>query len=104
MPQIELKQAEKTDHQLIVNLMQFYNYDFGEWIPLSFADDGFFAIRPKLDYLASSTTIPFLILVDAQIAGFVIVDVEVHATGAQFNIGCATAGRCPCRRTRSRSA
>src|ERR1700759_4873582 len=81
MPQIELKQAEKTDHQLIVNLMQFYNYDFSEWIPLSFADDGFFAIRPKLDYFASSTTIPFLILVDAQIAGFVIVDVEVHSTG-----------------------
>ncbi|MFM0757306.1 GNAT family N-acetyltransferase [Paraburkholderia strydomiana] len=31
----------------------------------------------------SATTI----LVDAQIAGFVIVDDEVHATGAQFNIG-----------------
>ncbi|MBB4518243.1 hypothetical protein GGD68_007049 [Paraburkholderia fungorum] len=49
MPRIELKQADKTDHQPIVNLMQFYNYDFSEWIPLSFTDDGFFAIRPKLD-------------------------------------------------------
>ncbi len=72
MPKIELKQAEKSDHQLIVNLMQFYNYDFSEWVPLSFAEDGFFAIRPKLEYLASPTTIPLLILVDAQIAGFVI--------------------------------
>lgn len=42
MPRIELKQADKTDHQPIVNLMQFYNYDFSEWIPLSFTDDGFF--------------------------------------------------------------
>ncbi|CAB3740922.1 hypothetical protein LMG22037_06432 [Paraburkholderia phenoliruptrix] len=87
MPQIELKQAEKADHQLIVNLMQFYNYDFSEWVPLSFADDGFFAIRPKLEYLSSPTTIPLLILIDAQIAGFVIVDDEVHAAGAQHNIG-----------------
>lgn len=87
MRQIELKQAEKSDHQLIVNLMQFYNYDFSEWLPLSFAEDGFFAIRPKLEYLSSSTTIPLLILVDAQIAGFVIVDDEVHAAGAQHNIG-----------------
>src|SRR5258708_21375117 len=72
MPKIELKQAEKSDHQLIVNLMQFYNYDFSEWVPLSFAEDGFFAIRPKLEYLASPTTIPLLILVHSQIAGFVI--------------------------------
>jgi predicted acetyltransferase len=87
MPQIELKQAEQADHQVIVNLMQFYNYDFSEWVPLSFSEDGFFAIRPKLEYLSSPTTIPLLILVDAKIAGFVIIDDEVHVTGAQHNIG-----------------
>ncbi|WP_212745699.1 GNAT family N-acetyltransferase [Burkholderia sp. 4M9327F10] len=87
MPKIELKQAETSDHPLIVNLMQFYNYDFSEWIPLSFAEDGFFAIRPKLEYLSSPKTIPLLILVDDQIAGFVIVDDEVHVEGAQHNIG-----------------
>lgn len=87
MPKIELKQAEKSDHQLIVNLMQFYNYDFSEWVPLSFAEDGFFAIRPKLDYLSSPTTRPFLILADGDIAGFLIADDEVHAAGAKHNIG-----------------
>jgi predicted acetyltransferase len=87
MPQIELRQAEQSEHQLIVNLMQFYNYDFSEWIPLSFAADGFFAIRPKLEYLSRSTTIPLLILVEAEVAGFVIVDDEVHVAGAQHNIG-----------------
>lgn len=87
MPKIELKQAEKSDHQLIVNLMQFYNYDFSEWVPLSFSEDGFFAIRPKLEYLSSPTTRPFLVFVDGDIAGFLIVDDEVHATGAKHNIG-----------------
>lgn len=87
MPNIELKLAGTPDHQRIVNLMQFYNYDFSEWIPLPFAEDGFFALRPKLDYLASATTSPFLILVDGEVAGFVIVDDEVHAEGARHNIG-----------------
>ncbi|MGA3247717.1 MAG: GNAT family N-acetyltransferase [Paraburkholderia sp.] len=87
MLNIELKLAGTSDHQCIVNLMQFYNYDFSEWIPLPFAEDGFFAIRPKLDYLASPTTSPFLILVDGEVAGFVIVDDEVHCEGAKHNIG-----------------
>jgi hypothetical protein len=53
MQHIELKPAGKPDYQCIVNRMQFYNYDFTDWIPLPFAEDGFFAIRPKLDYLSN---------------------------------------------------
>ena len=87
MQHIELKPAGKPDYQCIENLMQFYNYDFTDWIPLPFGQDGFFAIRPKLDYLSNPTTIPFVILVDGEIAGFVTVDDEVNAAGAKYNIG-----------------
>jgi predicted acetyltransferase len=86
-PSIELHAAQRDELETIENLMQFYIYDFSEWLPLKLGDHGFFNIQPKLDYWRNPTTRPFLITVDGELAGFVTVDNETHIVGAEHNIG-----------------
>ena len=87
MPNIDLHPAQRDELQIIENLMQFYMYDFSEWLPLKLAGHGFFSIQAKIDYWRRPTTQPFLIHVDGELAGFVTVDDEIHVAGAQHNIG-----------------
>lgn len=87
MPHIELHPAQRDELETIENLMQFYMYDFSEWLPLKLGEQGLFKIQPKLDYWRQSATQPFLINVDGELAGFVTVDDETHLPGAELNIG-----------------
>jgi predicted acetyltransferase len=87
MPTIELHPAQRDELDTLENLMQFYMYDFSEWLPLKLADHGFFSIQPKLDYWRHPGTQPFLIRVDDELAGFVTVDTETQMAGAEHNIG-----------------
>lgn len=84
---VTLRKAVDAELHQIVNLLQFYNYDISEWIPIRFGPDGLIPLRPKLEYLRASSTIPYLILCDGHVAGFVVVDDEVSADGAVFNMG-----------------
>jgi predicted acetyltransferase len=87
MPNIELHPAHRDELETIENLMQFYMYDFSEWLPLTLAEHGFFPIQPKPDYWRQPATRPFLIKVDGELAGFVTVDNDTHIDGAEHNIG-----------------
>lgn len=87
MPSIELHPVERDELQIIENLMQFYLYDFSEWLPLKLAKHGFFALQPNDAYWRHPATRPFLIRVDGELAGFITVDEETHIDGAEFNIG-----------------
>lgn len=87
MPSIELHAAQRDELETIENLMQFYLYDFSEWLPLKLAKHGLFNIQPQLDYWRKPATRPFLIKVDGELAGFVTVDDNLHLDGAQYNIG-----------------
>jgi predicted acetyltransferase len=87
MNTVELIEAKGEDLQCIENLMQFYMYDFSEWLPIPFNDLGLFSIRSKVAYWARPSTKPFLILVNGDIAGFVSVDDEVTHSEVNFNIG-----------------
>ncbi|POA49016.1 GNAT family N-acetyltransferase [Pseudomonas sp. MPR-ANC1] len=87
MPTIELHPAQRDELQIIENLMQFYMYDFSQWLPLKLAEHGFFSIQPKDDYWRHPATRPFLIRVDGELAGFVTVDDTTHIAGAKHNIG-----------------
>jgi predicted acetyltransferase len=87
MANIELHPAQRDELEIIENLMQFYMYDFSEWLPLKLASHGFFSIQPKTDYWRHPATQPFLIQVDGELAGFVSVDNEIHIPGAEHNIG-----------------
>ena len=87
MPVIELHAAQRDDLDTIENLMQFYLYDFSEWLPLKLAGHGFFSIQPQVDYWRKPATRPFLITVDGELAGFMTVDDQTHLDGAQLNVG-----------------
>ena len=87
MPSIELHAAQRDDFDTLQNLMQFYVYDFSEWLPLELGEHGFFNIQPKLDYWRKPATRAFLIRVDGELAGFVTVDDDTHLEGAEYNIG-----------------
>jgi len=87
MPTIELLAAHRDELPIIENLMQFYMHDFSEWLPLKIAEHGFFSIHLKDDYWRNPATLPFLIRVDGELAGFVIVDDDTHIAGAEHNIG-----------------
>ncbi|MGH8389676.1 MAG: GNAT family N-acetyltransferase [Pseudomonas sp.] len=87
MPLIELHAAQRDELETIENLMQFYTYDFSEWVPLNFGEFGFFTLRSLADYWRKPATRPFLIKVDDEIAGFVTLDDETHLPGTQYNMG-----------------
>lgn len=87
MPSIELHAAQRDELETIENMMQFYTYDFSEWLPLKLGEHGFFNIQPKQGYWRKPATRPFLIKVDGELAGFVTVDDETHMASAEFNIG-----------------
>ena len=93
MTTVELLEAKGEDLQRIENMMQFYMYDFSEWLPLPFNDDGWFSIQSKAKYWAKSSTRPFLIAVNGETAGFVTVDDEVTHLDANFSIGYFFVGR-----------
>lgn len=87
MPSIELHAAQRDELETIENLLQFYMYDFSEWLPLKLDEHGFFSAQPKPDYWRKPATRPFLIKVDGELAGFATVDDETHIDGAEHNIG-----------------
>jgi predicted acetyltransferase len=67
--------------------MQFYMYDFSEWLPISLNDDGLFSIRPQHEYFSKPTTKFYVITVDGENAGFASVDDEVNHPDTNHNIG-----------------
>ncbi|MBC8999080.1 GNAT family N-acetyltransferase [Pseudomonas sp. N40(2020)] len=87
MHNVELHPAQRDELQTLENLMQFYMYDFSQWLPLKLAEHGFFSIQPKDEYWRHPATQPFLIRVDDELAGFVTVDNETHIASAEHNIG-----------------
>ncbi|BFT63977.1 GNAT family N-acetyltransferase [Pseudomonas moorei] len=87
MSSIALHAAQRDDLETIECLMQFYTYDFSEWMPLKLAEHGLFNILPLTDYWRKPSTRAFLIRVDGELAGFVTVDDETHLPGAEHNIG-----------------
>ena len=87
MSSIELHAAQRDELETIESLMQFYTYDFSEWLPLQLGEHGFFNIQPLTDYWRHPSTQAFLIRVDGELAGFVTVDDDTHLPGAQFNMG-----------------
>ena len=87
LPCAQLILATRNDFVCIENLMQFYMYDFSQWLPVTFCANGLFKISPKDDYLGNPRTTPYLIMVGGDIAGFVTVDDDVNDPGTDHNIG-----------------
>ena len=87
IPAILVRPALSTELACIENMMQFYNYDLSESLPLDFAETGLYAIRPKAQYWSKPGVAPFVIYVDDELAGFAVVDGEVIQPQSQYNMG-----------------
>lgn len=87
MSSIELHAAQRDEVATIENMMQFYLHDFSEWLPLKLGEQGLFNFQIKPGYWRNPATRPFLIKVDGELGGFVVVDADTHLPGAEHNIG-----------------
>ena len=69
-----LLKASKEDIGVIRNLMQFYMYDFSEFIKYDVEETGLFAPYPNLEeYWEDSNKFPYIIENDGKHVGFVLV-------------------------------
>jgi predicted acetyltransferase len=82
-----LRASVPDDVSRIENMMQFYAYDFSEWLPLQFSDSGLYPLRPKEAYFAHPATKAFNIIVDGDTAGFACIDNEDCDVDTAYNLG-----------------
>lgn len=71
----ELIQASKEHKGIIQNLMQFYSYDFSEFIHCDVEDDGLFKAYPYLEdyWVEVDHRFPYVIKQEDNYIGFVLV-------------------------------
>ncbi len=70
---VELVAATSAQQIVLSNLLQFYMYDFSEFLPLELAPDGRFEYSQLPLYWLDPLRFPFLAVVDGRWAGFVFV-------------------------------
>ncbi|MGC4103819.1 GNAT family N-acetyltransferase [Ferruginibacter sp.] len=84
---IQLLEAAEKDKTVIENLLQFYIYDFSEYMSLDVKDDGKFASYPQLEsYWTESNKFPYIIKAEDKYAGFVLVKLVSNADSAYFSM------------------
>lgn len=71
----EIYAAPLEEKETIFNLMQFYSYDFSEFIDMDVEDGGLYASYPYLDdyWTEPEIRFPYLIKLNGRIAGFALV-------------------------------
>jgi predicted acetyltransferase len=83
-----LIQASKEHKIIIENLMQFYIYDFSEFVPNDVEDNGLFAPYPHLEnyWEEKNDKFPYIIIKNDKYAGFVLVRRIQSEKGSYFSI------------------
>jgi predicted acetyltransferase len=83
---ILLKASE--EHKIVVqNLMQYYIYDFSEYLKYDVEDDGSFAPYPNLtDYWQSDNKFAYIIKMNNNYVGFVLVKLVSSIERSYFSI------------------
>lgn len=85
--EVKVKEATNADLSRIEGLMQFYNYDLSEWLPVSFGFNGLYAIGSKVNYWERAAVKPYVISASGELAGFAVIDDDFVRPGADFNLG-----------------
>jgi predicted acetyltransferase len=85
--QVSVRMALSSEIICIENMMQFYNYDLSESLPIDFAETGLYKLRPKEQYWSKRGVVPFVIYVDEALAGFAVMDDEVIQPESDYNMG-----------------
>jgi len=80
---VNLKKAGMSDKPTLGNLLQFYMYDFSEFLALDFGDRGLYNEYILDDYFINPEKSAFVVLVDDRVAGFVLVSGDTILTRNQ---------------------
>jgi predicted acetyltransferase len=78
---VSLVPAEHSDRPLLLNLFQFYFYDFAEMVGARPGPDGLFASPALEPYWEDASRHPFVVRVEARPAGFALVHRRSRITG-----------------------
>jgi len=81
---VELVPATLTQQPILSNLLQFYEYDFSEFIPIEPGPDGRFEYPLLPLYWSDPARFPFLAVLDGKWAGFVFIKQLPDSAGAGF--------------------
>jgi predicted acetyltransferase len=82
-----LIKASYEQKQIINNLMQFYMYDFSEFVDLDVKADGFFAAYKNLDdYWNDENRFPYIIQNEEKPIGFALVRLIESAQRSHYSI------------------
>ncbi|MDR7073084.1 GNAT family N-acetyltransferase [Fictibacillus barbaricus] len=74
MKHIDIRKAELKDKEILKNLMQFYFYDFTEFIDVHPTSNGLFSDYPYLDnYWEEEGRYPYLVELQGKLAGFALI-------------------------------
>jgi predicted acetyltransferase len=79
--QIEVVPATAEQETILANLLELYIHDFSEFHDVELGPDGRFGYRNLPLYWIEADRYPFLVTVDGQIAGLVLVKREPEVTG-----------------------
>jgi predicted acetyltransferase len=84
---IELLYATEEHKEVIKNLMQFYIYDFSEYVNYDVEENGLFSDYPNLDdyWKEAGDKFPYVIKKDGKYVGFALVKV-IQSEKEQFSI------------------
>jgi predicted acetyltransferase len=84
----ELIKASKEDKDILANLMQFYFYDFSEFVKCDVEDSGLFGTYPHLEdyWKEKNHRFPYLVKQDGKYVGFVLVRLIESAERNYFSI------------------
>jgi predicted acetyltransferase len=84
---IVIRKAELKDKEILKNLMQFYFYDFSEFIDAHPQNNGLFGDYPYLDnYWEEEDRYPYLVELEGKLAGFSLVRVEKTPEKSHYSI------------------
>ena len=81
--QVEVSAATADHAPVLANLLELYAHDFSELADLRLNADGRFGYAPLPLYWQESNRYPFLVKVDAALAGFVLVKKGSAVSGAE---------------------
>ncbi len=86
MMNYEIIKASLDNGEILTNLMQFYIYDFSEFIEAHVEENGRFGDYPLNDYWKEDNHLPYLVRFNGNYAGFVLVKWIKTETKSYFSI------------------
>jgi predicted acetyltransferase len=82
----EVKKATLEEKETLNNLLQYYIYDFSEFMDLHVEDNGKFGDYPLDDYWTENSRFPYLIKLNGKNAGFVLVKLMHRNDDSYYSI------------------